>query len=73
MVRELSRRLTITDASFLYVEKPNQPMHVGSCLIYDGHVSAAALIRTLRERMHLLPRYRQKVVFPPFALAHPTW
>ena len=73
MARELNRRLSISDASFLYVEKPNAPMHVGSCLIYDGHVSADALARVLRERIHLMPRYRQKVVFPPFALAHPTW
>ncbi len=73
MVRELNRRLSITDASFLYVEKPNQPMHVGSCLIYEGQLSADELIRALRERMHLLPRYRQKVVFPPFGIDHPTW
>src|SRR5579871_3678114 len=73
MVRELNRRLTITDASFLYVEKPNQPMHVGSCLLYEGRLSADELIRALRQRMHLLPRYRQKVVFPPFGIDHPTW
>jgi diacylglycerol O-acyltransferase / wax synthase len=73
MVRELNRRLSISDASFLYVEKPNAPMHVGSCLLYDGYVSADALTRVLRERIHLMPRYRQKVVFPPFVLAHPTW
>jgi len=73
MARELNRRLSISDASFLYVEKPNAPMHVGSCLIYDGHVSGDALTRVVRERIHLMPRYRQKVVFPPFAIAHPTW
>ena len=73
MARELNRRLTITDASFLYVEKPNQPMHVGSCLIYEGELSADELIQILRDRMHLMPRYRQKVVFPPFGVAHPTW
>ena len=73
MVRELTQRLSLSDASFLYVEKPNAPMHVGSCLIYDGHFSAKELIRVLGERIHLMPRYRQKVVFPPYGLAHPTW
>jgi len=73
MARELNRRLSVTDASFLYVEKPNAPMHVGSCLIYEGRLTADDLIGVLRERMHLMPRYRQRVVFPPFALAHPTW
>jgi diacylglycerol O-acyltransferase / wax synthase len=73
MARELNRRLTLSDASFLYMEKPHQPTHVGSCLIYDGHISADELIRGLRDRIHLMPRYRQKVVTPPFVLAHPTW
>jgi len=71
--RELSRRLTPLDASFLYFEKPNQPAHVGSCLVYEGYVSAAELTKAVANRLHLLPRYRQKVVFPPFGLAHPTW
>jgi len=73
VTQELSRRLTITDASFLYVEKPNQPMHVGSLLLYEGDLSRDELIKILRDRMHLLPRYRQKVVFPPFGVDHPTW
>lgn len=70
---DLNRRLTTTDASFLYVEKPNEPMHIGSCNVYDGHFSKQELEKVLEERLHLLPRYRQKVVFPPFGLAHPTW
>jgi diacylglycerol O-acyltransferase / wax synthase len=71
--RELNRRLTPLDASFLYFEKPNQPAHVGSCMVYEGHISAADLTKAIANRLHLLPRYRQKVVFPPFGLAHPTW
>jgi diacylglycerol O-acyltransferase / wax synthase len=70
---DLNRRLTTMDASFLYVERPTQPMHIAGCMVYDGHVSAQDIIDVLEERMHLLPRYRQKVVFPPFGLAHPTW
>ncbi|MGI8550445.1 MAG: WS/DGAT/MGAT family O-acyltransferase [Dehalococcoidia bacterium] len=70
---ELNRRLSTQDASFLYVERPNQPMHLGSCSVYEGHVSRADVIRVLEERIHLLPRYRQKAVFAPFGLAHPTW
>jgi diacylglycerol O-acyltransferase len=74
MVRpQLNRRLTTTDAAFLYVEKPGQPMHIASCGVYEGHISAAELQQLIVNRLHLLPRYRQKVVFPPFSLAHPTW
>ena len=69
----LNRRLTSIDAGFLYAEKPEQPMHVGGCMVYDGRVSRDELRRLMLDRLHRLPRYRQKVVFPPFALAHPTW
>jgi diacylglycerol O-acyltransferase / wax synthase len=70
---DLSRRLTTTDASFLYFERPGEPLHIGSINVYEGRVSREDVIRTLEERLHLLPRYRQKVVFPPFGIAHPTW
>jgi diacylglycerol O-acyltransferase / wax synthase len=73
MARDLNHRLTTTDAAFLYVEKPTEPMNIGGCLIYDGHVSADELARVLEQRLHEIPRYRQRVMFPPFGLAHPTW
>ncbi len=69
----LSQRLSAADAAFLYFEKPNEPLHVGSCFVYDGHISKAELVQVLQERLHLLPRYRQKVMFPPLRIAHPTW
>lgn len=69
----LNRRLTTIDATFLYAEKPVQPMHVGGAMVYEGRVSLETLVRALEARLHLLPRYRQKVVFPLFAVAHPTW
>jgi diacylglycerol O-acyltransferase len=71
--RELNRRLTPVDASFLYLEKPTQPGHVGGCMVYEGHLSAEELTGIMLARLHRLPRYRQKVVPPPFLLAHPTW
>jgi WS/DGAT/MGAT family acyltransferase len=42
-------------------------------MVYEGHVPLDVLVHALESRLHLLPRYRQKVVFPPFAMAHPTW
>jgi WS/DGAT/MGAT family acyltransferase len=69
----LNRRLTTIDSTFLYLEKAEQPMHIGGCMLYEGHVSRDDLTRLLLDRLHRLPRYRQKVVVPPFTLAHPTW
>jgi diacylglycerol O-acyltransferase / wax synthase len=48
-------------------------MHVAECMVYDGRITAADMVRMISERMHLLPRYRQKVVPAPFGVAHPTW
>jgi diacylglycerol O-acyltransferase len=67
------RRLSAHDTVFLHWERPEQPMHVGEALVYAGHLSARELAKKIEARMALLPRYRQKVVFPPFGIAHPTW
>ncbi len=69
----LNRRLSAHDAVFLYWERDEQPFHVCECMVYSGKVTRADMIQMLEERMHLLPRYRQRVVFTPLSLNHPTW
>jgi diacylglycerol O-acyltransferase / wax synthase len=73
MAPELNQRLTPADARFLYAEKPSEAMNTGGCLVYDGHISGDEFVRMFDRRLDQLPRYRQRVVFPPFALAHPAW
>jgi diacylglycerol O-acyltransferase len=73
MSHNLKHRLSAHDAVFLYWERPEQPFHVCECMVYDGKFNAEDIKRLLAERMHLLPRYRQKVVFAPLQVAHPTW
>jgi WS/DGAT/MGAT family acyltransferase len=68
-----NRRLSAHDAVFLHWERDEQPFHVCECMVYAGKVTAFEMIKMLEERMHLLPRYRQRVVFTPMALNHPTW
>jgi len=69
----LSSRLSAHDSVFLNWERPEQPMHVAECMVYEGHITAADMVRMISDRIHLLPRYRQKIVKAPFDLAHPTW
>jgi diacylglycerol O-acyltransferase len=69
----LNRRLTSLDAAFLYLEKKECPMHIGSTSIFDGKVTYRKLVKHIDERLHLIPRYTQKVVPDPFNIAHPTW
>jgi diacylglycerol O-acyltransferase len=72
-VEKLSRRLTAQDASFLYAESRNGPTHIGSLLYFEGHIPFDDLVRHVQARLHLLPRYRQKLALVPFRLNHATW
>ncbi len=67
------RRLTQTEAAFLYTEKPHTPMHIGGCSLYAGHLSKDELCSLIERRFDRLPQYRQKAVFAPLNIAHPTW
>lgn len=69
----LNRRLTSLDAAFLYLEKKEAPLHIGSVSLLTGTISRAGLAEHIAARLHLLPRYTQKVVPDPFQLGHPTW
>lgn len=76
MTRE---RLSVLDASFLYLERPNVHMHVAGLVILDpktrpdGMLRAEDLGKLIQDRIHLVPRFRQKAVFPPFGLGRPVW
>lgn len=70
---ELNRRLSSLDATFLYLEKKECPLHIGSTSVFDGRIPLKSLIKHIEDRLHLIPRYQQKVVPDPFNLAHPTW
>jgi diacylglycerol O-acyltransferase len=69
----LNTRLTSMDATFLYFEKKEAPMHIGSVSIFEGEIPFDKFLENIRSKMHLLPRYQQKVVPDPFNLGHPTW
>src|SRR3954449_6887562 len=67
-------RLTGLDASFLALEDAGAHMHVGSCLLFDGDApDYEAFVAELDPRLHLVPRYRQKLAFPPLTQARPVW
>jgi diacylglycerol O-acyltransferase len=69
-------RLTALDASFLYLEDPDTPMHVGGVLVLEspaGVLDHPALVDLVRARLPLVPRYRQRVLEVPGHLANPVW
>lgn len=67
-------RLTTLDASFLYLERPDNPMHVAGVLVLeppDGGLDALASL--VEARLPLVPRYRQRALEVPGHLANPVW
>jgi WS/DGAT/MGAT family acyltransferase len=67
-------RLSAIDASFLAQERANSHMHVGAVLIFDGPApDYEPFLTHIRSRLHLVPRYRQKLAFPPLETGRPLW
>ena len=67
-------RMSPQDATFLYVEDANNPMHVGSVLILEGPPPKYGdVVRMVARKLHMVPRYRQKVRLPPMQLGRPVW
>jgi diacylglycerol O-acyltransferase len=67
-------RLTAVDASFLAQEGADSHMHVGAVLVFEGPPPDYEDFCTqIRGRLHLVPRYRQKLAFPPLETGRPLW
>ena len=69
-------RLSPLDVSFLYLEEPTTPMHVGGVVLFqqpEGGFDYDRLRHLIEARIALVPRYRQKVRTVPGRLANPVW
>jgi WS/DGAT/MGAT family acyltransferase len=67
-------RLSGLDASFLALERGGSHMHVGSVLVFEGEAPPYdQVVAKLEDRLHLVPRYRQKLAFVPFDAGRPVW
>lgn len=66
------------DASFLYLETPEMPMHVGSfnlCELPAGFKGSfhKAVQKHVRQRLHLAPVFTRQLMRMPLNLGHPAW
>lgn len=69
-------RLSPLDVSFLHMEDADRTahMHIASIGIFEGPLPEQHAIRDeLVNRLHRIPRYRQRVQQVPFELARPVW
>jgi len=72
----VSDRLSPLDVSFLYLEEPTTPMHVGSVSLFESPRQGfdhERLVELIQERIALVPRYRQRIRWVPGYLANPVW
>ncbi len=67
-------RLSALDVSFLANESSSAHMHVGGIMIFEGPPPAYEdLLHQVRSRLHLVPRFRQKLAYPPIETGRPFW
>ena len=73
-----ARKLSAMDASFLYLETPEMPMHVGSMAIFrlpedykgDFFEDFKAMIAS---RLHIAPILKARLEKAPLDIDHPSW
>jgi len=61
------------DATFLYLERHNSPMHVGSVIIIEGLLDFETFKKTIQSRLHQIPKMRKKLVYVPLSVDYPYW
>jgi diacylglycerol O-acyltransferase len=67
-------RLTALDSSFLHLEDRGAHMHVAAVMTFDGPPPAYDdLVEAISSRLHLVPRYRQRLAFVPLGQGRPRW
>ena len=70
----MADRLTALDTSFLHLEDESAHMHVASVMLFDGDPpDHADFVAAIESRLHLVPRYRQKLAFVPYGQGRPRW
>jgi diacylglycerol O-acyltransferase / wax synthase len=74
MAQQHLDRLTALDASFLHQEGPESHMHIGALTVFDApppHFDD--LLALIASRLHLVPRYRQRLARTPLDRGRPVW
>jgi WS/DGAT/MGAT family acyltransferase len=68
-------RLTALDSAFLHLEERSTAhMHVASVMVFEGAAPThQELVDHVQNRLHLVPRYRQRLAFVPLGQGRPVW
>jgi diacylglycerol O-acyltransferase / wax synthase len=74
-------RLSPQDSVFLHIEDDHQPLHVGALAYFErgpfldaqGRFDLARVRRRIESRLHLVPRFRKRIMSVPFDQGRPVW
>jgi hypothetical protein len=67
-------RLSALDNEFLLLEDDHVQMHIAGACVFDGRLPGLDELRDLvHAKLHLIPRYRQRIQRVPFDLGRPVW
>lgn len=68
-------RLTALDTAFLHLEDDSTAhMHVASVMVFEGQApTLQELTEHVLSRLHLVPRYRQRLAYVPLGQGRPVW
>ncbi len=68
-------RLTALDSTFLHLEDHSAAhMHVASVMVFEGQEPTLdELVEHINSRLHLVPRYRQRLAYVPLGQGRPIW
>jgi len=68
------QRLSGLDTSFLHLERGGAHMHVASVIVFAGDPPPYdEVLAAIESRLHLVPRYRQRLAFVPLEQGRPVW
>ncbi len=67
-------RLSTLDESFLRLESDSAHMHVAALMVFKGEApSHDELLDAVAARLHMVPRYRQRLAPVPLGQGRPKW
>ena len=72
-VDDSTKQISGQDATFLYAESSSSPMHIGSLTIIEGSLSFEDFKANLASKIHLMPKFRQRLLSVPLNLDYPYW
>jgi len=66
-------RFGALDAAFLNFECKEMPLHIGGVCVFEGVIPFERFVASMESKLDLIPRYREKVIFPFLNIGYPTW